>query len=150
MTTRAKAEARKARAIEREKGFKMNPAEIPNMADALFGSGRDESVEMYAGSKGREIIQRLFPNLVIKWASHDWQGKWPADWQAFEIHLPSAVAKTNPKPSFLDVIPGGRSVKDSTRDQLCLLLALGVKRAGGRAAVLRQDGKCDIYVPQLG
>ena len=65
MTTRAKAEARKARAIEREKGFKMNPAEIPNMADALFGSGRDESVEMYAGPKGREIIQRLFPNLVI-------------------------------------------------------------------------------------
>ena len=27
MTTRAKAEARKARAIEREKGFKVNPAE---------------------------------------------------------------------------------------------------------------------------
>ena len=90
MTTRAKAEARKARAIEREKGLKMNPAEIPNMADALFGSGRDESVEMYAGPKGREIIQRLFPSLVIEWASHDWQAKWPADWQAFEIHLPSA------------------------------------------------------------
>ena len=150
MTTRAKAEARKARAIEREQGFKMNPAEIPNMADALFGSGRDESVEMYAGPKGREIIQRLFPNLVIKWASHDWQGKWPADWQAFEIHLPSAAEKTNPEPSFLDVIPGRQSVKDSTRDQICFLLALGVKRAGGRAAVLRQDGKCDIYVPQLG
>jgi hypothetical protein len=83
-------------------------------------------------------------------ASHDWQGKWSADWQAFEIYLPSAVAKTNPKPSFLDVIPGGRTVKDSTRDQLCLLLALGVKRAGDRAAVLRQDGKCDIYVPQVG
>src|SRR5262249_36908196 len=57
--------------------------------------------------------RRLRVNLTgirCKWVSHDWQGKWPADWQAFEIHLPSAVAKTNPKPSFLDVIPGGRSV----------------------------------------
>ena len=149
MTTRAKAEARKARAIEREKGFKTNPAEIPNMADALFGSGRDGSVEMYAGPKGQELIQGLFPNLIFKWASHDWQGKWPADWQAVEIHLPSAVTKMNSKPSFFDAIPEGRSIEDITRDQLCLLLALGVKRAGGRAAVLRQDGKCDLYVPRL-
>jgi hypothetical protein len=129
--------------------FRVSHGPGSNMVDALFGSSRDEWVEMYAGPKGMELIQGLLPNLIIKWASHDWQGKAPADWQAFEIHVPSAVAVTDPKPSFLDVIPEGQSVGDSTRDQLCLLIAFGVKRAGGRAAVFREDGRREIFRPQL-
>jgi hypothetical protein len=51
----------------------------------------------------------------------------------------------------LEVIPAGRTIDDGSPDQLALLLAFGVRRDGGRAAILRQnDGavSVEIFTPR--
>jgi hypothetical protein len=59
MTTRAKAEARKAAVIERNaKAFTMKRDDIPNMVDAVFfGNPKKPGwIEMYVNGKGRESV----------------------------------------------------------------------------------------------
>ena len=51
----------------------------------------------------------------------------------------------------LEVISAGRTIDDCSPDQLALLLAFGVRRDGGRAAILRQNNgavSVELFIPR--
>jgi hypothetical protein len=67
-----------------------------------------------------------------------------------KVNLPEVVSSTQTNLP-LEVIPAGRTIDDGSPDQLALLLAFGVRRDGGRAAILRQnDGavSVEIFTPR--
>ncbi|MBO0754575.1 MAG: hypothetical protein J2P54_01830 [Bradyrhizobiaceae bacterium] len=109
--------------------------DIPNIVDAVFDPDHEMPgcVLMFANSKGRDHIDSLFPRARIAWRGAGPQ--FPDDWRGFKINLPVVALSTETKLPF-DIIPSGRTIDDSTPRQLALLLACGVKRDGGRAAIL--------------
>src|SRR5205807_8722157 len=117
------------------------------MVDAFFdGDQTDERrgwVVMLANAKGRELIEGLFPNVGIAWRPEDRSGANfnPPGFRAFEIHVPGLVEQLPETNLPLDVIPPGETINDASGDGCATLLALGVRRAGGRAAIIHHDGK---------
>jgi hypothetical protein len=68
----------------------------------------------------------------------------PREWRAFSINLPDVVAATE---TLLPLeITRGADLDEATPDALAFLLAMGVKRQGGRCAAWR-GGCLEMYVP---
>ncbi len=145
----------KARAIERNKALKpdrvikVNVSDFPNMVDAIFDGDHEMPgwVIMAANGKGRDLINGLFPQGHIEWR---FAPDFPAGWLGFKINLPDVASATETKLP-LDVIPAGRTIDNCEPDQLALILAFGVRRAGGRAAIVRRDNEAmeiEIFIPQ--
>jgi hypothetical protein len=119
----------------RSKTCMIEVTDIPNIVDAVFDPDHEMPgcVLMFASAKGRNHVDSLFPTARIAW--RDAGPQFPADWRGFKINLPAVVSATETNLP-LDIIPSGRTIDDSTPKQLALLLAYGVKRGGGRAAIL--------------
>ena len=101
--------------------------------------------------RGRQDVRvgdGLFPQVQIEW--HEVGPGFPANWRGVKVNLPEVVSSTQTNLP-LEVIPAGRTIDDGSPDQLALLLAFGVRRDGGRAAILRQnDGavSVEIFTPR--
>ncbi len=122
----------------KSKAFTMKWGDLPNMVDAVFDGdhGRPGWVHMFANARGCDHVDGLFPQAHIEW--RELGPGFPADWFSMKVNLPEVVSATKTNLP-LEVIPAGRTIDDSTPDQLALLLAFGVRRDGGRAAILRQN-----------
>jgi hypothetical protein len=135
----------------KSKAFTMKLADLPNMVDAVFDGNHKVPgwVHMFANVKGCDHIDGLFPEAHIEWRELPLPG-FPADWRSMKVNLPEVVSATKTNLP-LEVIPAGRAIDDSTPDQLALLLAFGVRRDGGRAAILRQNNgavSVEIFTPR--
>ena len=133
------------------KAFTMKLADLPNMVDAVFDGDRERPgwVHMFANGKGCNHVDALFPQACIEWRELPLPGL-PDDWRGMQVNLAEAVSTTTTKLP-LEVISAGRTIDDCSPDQLALLLAFGVRRDGGRAAILRQnDGavSVEIFTPR--
>jgi hypothetical protein len=134
----------------KSKAFTMKLGDLPNMVDAIFDGDHKIPgwVHMFANAKGCDHVDGLFPQAHIEW--HELPPGLPADWRGMTVNLPAAVSATKTNLP-LEVIPAGRTIDDSTPDQLALLLAFGVRRDGGRAAILRQNNgavSVEIFTPR--
>jgi hypothetical protein len=132
------------------KAFTMNLADLPNMVDAVFDGDHKVPgwVLMFANAKGCHHVDALFPQAHIDW--RELGPGLPADWRGMKVNLPEVVSATETNLP-LEVIPAGRTIDDCNPDQLALLLAFGVRRDGGRAAILRQNNgavSVDIFTPR--
>jgi hypothetical protein len=132
------------------KAFTMKLADLPNMVDAVFDGDHKMPgwVHMFANAKGCDHVDGLFPQAHIDW--RELGPGLPADWRGMKVNLPEVVSATKTNLP-LEVIPAGRTIDDCNRDQLALLLAFGVRRDGGRAAILRQNNgavSVDIFTPR--
>jgi len=132
------------------KAFTMKLAELPNMVDAVFDGDHKRLgwVHMFANAKGCDHVDGLFPQAHIEW--RELGPGLLADWRGMRVNLPEVVSTTTTNLP-LEVIPSGRTIDDSTPDQLALLLAFGVRRDGGRAAILRQNNggvSVEIFIPR--
>ena len=104
---------------------------------------------MFANAKGCDHVDGLFPEACIEWRELPLPGL-PDGWCGMKVNLPEVVSSTKTNLP-LEVIPAGRTIDDSTPDQLALLLAFGVRRDGGRAAILRQNNgavSVEIFTPR--
>jgi hypothetical protein len=133
------------------KAFTMKLADLPNMVDAVFDGDHKTPgwVLMFANAKGCDHVDGLFPQAHIDWRELGRPGL-PADWRGMKVNLPEVVSSTKTNLP-LEVIPAGRTIDDCNPDQLALLLAFGVRRDGGRAAILRQNNgavSVDIFTPR--
>jgi hypothetical protein len=134
----------------KSKAFTMKLADLPNMVDAVFDGDRKRPgwVHMFANAEGCGHIDGLFPQARIEW--RELPPSLLADWRGMRVNLPEVVSATTTNLP-LEVIPAGRTIDDSTPDQLALLLAFGVRRDGGRAAILRQNNgtvSVEIFTPR--
>jgi len=135
----------------KSKAFTMKLCDLPKMVDAVFDGDHKMPgwVHMFANAKGCDHVDALFPQACIEWRELPLPGL-PDDWRGMKVNLPEAVSTTITNLP-LEVIPAGRSIDDSTPDQLALLLAFGVRRDGGRAAILRQNNgavSVEIFTPR--
>lgn len=121
------------------------------MLDAIFDGHhkRPGWLHMFANATGRNHIDALFPLACIEWRELPVPGL-PTDWCGMQVNLKECVSTTTTNLP-LEVIPAGRNIHDCTPDQLALLLAFGVRRDGGRAAILRHDNgvvRLEIFKPR--
>ena len=135
----------------KSKAFTMKLGDLPNMVDAIFDGDHKSPgwVHMFANAKGCNHVDALFPQACIEWRELPLPGL-PDDWRGMKVNLPEAVSMTTTNLP-LKVIPAGRTIDDSTPDQLALLLAFGVRRDGGRAAILRRSNgavSVEIFAPR--
>ncbi len=137
-------------ACAKSKAFTMKLADLPNMVDAVFDGDHKNPgwVHMFANVKGCNHVDGLFPQADIEW--RELGPGFPADWRSMRVNLPEAVSTTTTNLP-LEVIPAERTIDDCTPDQLALLLAFGVRRDGGRAAILRQNNgavSVELFTPR--
>ena len=135
----------------KSKAFTMKLADLPNMVDAVFDGDhkRPGWVHMFANAKGSNHVDALFPQACIEWRELPLPGL-PDDWRSMKVNLPEVVSTTTTNLP-LEVIPAERTIDDCTPDQFALLLAFGVRRDGGRAAILRQSNgavSVEIFTPR--
>ncbi len=133
----------------KSKAFTMKLADLPNMVDAIFDGDHKRFgwVHMFANVKGCNRVDALFPQACIEW--RELPGL-PDDWCSMKVNLPEVVLTTTTNLP-LNVIPAERTIDDCTPDQLALLLAFGVRRDGGRAAILRQNNgavSVELFTPR--
>ena len=134
----------------KSKAFTMELRDLPNMVDAVFDGDRERPglVHMFANARGCNHVDGLFPQAHIEW--RELGPGFPDGWCGMKVNLPEVVSSTQTNLP-LEVIPAGRSIDDSTPDQLALLLAFGVRRDGGRAAILRQNNgvvSVELFTPR--
>ena len=134
----------------KSKAFTMKLGDLPNMVDAVFDGDREMPgwVLMFANAKGCGHVDGLFPQACIEWRELPLPGL-PDDWRGMKVNLPEAVSTTTTNLP-LEVIPAERTIGDCTPDQFALLLAFGVRRDGGRAAILRQNNgavSVELFTP---
>ena len=134
---------------KKSKEFEAAIRDLPNLVDALFVGNPDVPgwVSMNVSPKGRECVDALFPQAQIAWRKSDFptdpSGDW-GDWRGFEINLPDVVAQTETKLPL--EITGGADLDEAQPDALALLLAIAVKRQGGRSAYFAR-GCMEIFHP---
>ncbi|MGA2311633.1 MAG: hypothetical protein ABSF87_04585 [Xanthobacteraceae bacterium] len=138
------------RECAKSKTFTMKLGDLPNMVDAVFDGDQKMPgwVLMFANAKGCAHVDGLFPQAHIEWC--ELPPGLPADWRGMKVNLPEVVSATQTNLP-LEVIPAGRTIDDSNPDQLALLLAFGVRRDGGRAAILRHNNgavRVEIFAPR--
>jgi hypothetical protein len=133
---------------KRAKRIKVRGSDLLNMVDAVFVGVQDDQgwVVMCADTKGRECIDALFPKAHIAWKD-DCGETMPSEWRAFSINLPEVVAETETRLPL--EITRGADLDEAAPDALAFLLAMGVRRQGGRSAVQR-EGRFDVYIPEGG
>jgi hypothetical protein len=112
-------------------------SDLPNMVDAIFDGDHDRPgwLHMFANANGRNQVDALFPQAHVEWHRLPFPG-FPDDWRGMQLNLTECV-RTMTTNLPLEVIPAGRTINSCTPDQLAMLLAFGVRRDGGRAAILR-------------
>jgi hypothetical protein len=137
--------------ISKSKVFTMRLGDLLNMVDAVFDGHHKMPgwVHMFANANGCSHVDALFPQARIEWRELPLPGL-PDDWRGMQVNLPEAVSTTTTKPP-LEVISAGRTIDDCSSDQLALLLAFGVRRDGGRAAILRQHNRTvsvKLFIPR--
>jgi hypothetical protein len=141
----SRAERRRAAAVARKtKSFKLNVADLPHNADALFRGEPGGWVWMAANPRGRHCIEQVFPKAYIEW--RDPGDGFPSDWQGFSLHVPKVAAL--PAPNNLPPITGDVPLDEAQPDQLAFLMAIAAKNQGARAALVKSDGSIEIYVVQ--
>jgi len=138
-------------ACAKSKAFTMKLGDLPNMVDAIFDGDHKRLgwVHMFANAKGCNHVDALFPQACIEWRELPLPGL-PGDWRGMKVNLPEAISTTTTNLP-LEVIAAGRTIDDTTPDQFALLLAFGVRRDGGRAAILRQNNgavSVEIFTPR--
>jgi hypothetical protein len=139
-----RAERRRAAATgHKSKSFKLNLADLPHHADALFRGEPGGWVWMAADPRGH-CIEQVFPTAYIEW--RDPGDGFPSDWQGFSLHVPQVAAL--PMPNKLPPITGGVPLDEAQPDQLAFLMAIAAKNQGARAALVKSDGSVEIYVGQ--
>ena len=130
--------------------FTIKWRDIPNMVDAVFDADHKMPgwVLMFASTRGCGQVDDLFPNSHIEW--HELPPGLPDDWRHIRVNLPKAVSATETNLP-LEVIKAGRTIDDCTPDQFALLLAFGVRRDGGRAAIIRRNNgaeSVEFFLPR--
>jgi hypothetical protein len=140
-----RAERRRAAATgHKSKSFKLNLADLPDNADALFRGEPGGWVSMAANPRGRHCIEQVFPKTYIEW--RDPGDGFSSDWQGFSLHVPNVAAL--PAPNNLPPITGDVPLDEAQPDQLAFLMAIAAKDQGARAALVKSDGTIEIYVGQ--
>jgi hypothetical protein len=134
----------------RPDAFTIKWRDVPNMVDAVFDADHKMPglVLMFANTGGCGHVDDLFPEEHIAW--HELPPGLPDDWRHMRVNLIEVVSATKTNLP-LEVIQAGRAIDDSTPDQLALLLAFGVRRDGGRAAILSQNNgafSVKIFIPR--
>jgi hypothetical protein len=138
-----RAERRRAAATgHKSKSFKLNVADLPHNADALFRGEPGGWVSMAANANGRHCIEQVFPKARIEW--RDPGEGFPSDWQGFSLHVPQVAAL--PVPNNLPPITGGVPLDEAHHDALALLMAIAATDQGARAALVKSDGSVEIFV----
>lgn len=137
--------------ISKSKAFTMRLGDLLNMVDTVFDGHHKMPgwVHMFANAKGCNHVDALFPQACIEWRELLPPGL-PDDWRGMQVNLPEAVSTTTTKLP-LEVISAGRTIDDCSPDQLALLLAFGVRRDGGRAAILCQHNgmvSVELFIPR--
>jgi hypothetical protein len=136
-----------------KKHFKIDlKNDLPHMLDAVFtGShGHQPSgwVLMDVNDEGRAHVEALFLPARIRWRDPCLVGFVPSNWHGFEIHVPGVVAWLTERRGAAQAFPETKLPLEIARgldlnvvnpDALAFLLAVGVVRQGGRAAVFRND-----------
>ncbi len=125
----------------KSKAFTMKLTDLPNMVDAVFDGDhkRPGWVHMFANAKGCNHVDALFPQAHIEW--RELPPGFPDGWHGMKVNLPEVVSATTTNLP-LEVIPAGRTIDDSTPDQLALLLAFGVRRdAVGRQSFAKATAR---------
>jgi hypothetical protein len=127
------------------KKFRMNVrTELPEMLDALFEGNHNYQpngwVIMDVNDKGRDYVNALFPGARIAWRAPS--DGLPADWHGFEINVPGVVNTMETKLPL--EIAEGVDLHEANPDVSAFLLAIGVVRQGGRAAIYR-NGSLEIF-----
>jgi hypothetical protein len=106
----------------------VRPSEVPNVSDVLCivepRGGRD--VIVLANAKGRECLQRIFPNSQPSWKPN--ASDMPPNWRHAIFHVPELARLEHALPS----ITGDTPLKEATPTALAYLLAYAVERQGGR------------------
>jgi hypothetical protein len=130
--------------------FTIKWSDVPNMVDALFDADHKMPgwVLMFANTRGCGHVDDLFPEEHIAW--HELPPALPDDWRGMRVNLIEAVSATKTNLP-LEVIQAGRTIDDCTPDQLALLLAFGVRRDGGRAAIIRRNNgaeSVEFFLPR--
>jgi hypothetical protein len=127
----------------KRRNIKVTATDLPQVTDAVFIGNHDRPgwVCMAVNDKGRECVDALFPHAKIAW--RDAGDIVPADWHGFDINLPDVVAAMETKLP-LD-ITSAADLDKCTPDALAFLLAIGVKRQGGRGAFYRSNGLLEIF-----
>ncbi len=130
--------------------FTIKWSDVPDMVDAVFdGEYKTPGwVLMFASARGCGLVDGLFPEEHIEW--HELPPGLPDDWRHIRVHLTElvSVTKTNLQ---LELIQAPQTIEDCTPDQLALLLAFGVRRDGGRAAIIRRNNgaeSVEFFFPQ--
>jgi hypothetical protein len=123
--------------------IKLAITDLPQVADAFFigDPNRPGWICMAVNDKGRECVDALFPQAKIAW--RDAGDIVPTDWHGFDINLPDVVATMETKLP-LDITDGA-NLDSCTPDALAFLLAIGVKRQGGRGAIYSSKRGLEIY-----
>ena len=134
----------------KSKAFTMKLGDLLSMVDAIFdGDHRMPGwVLMFGNAKGCAHVDGLFSEAHIEW--RELPPGLPNDWRGVKVNLPEVISARNTNLP-LEVIPAERTIDDCTSDQLALLLAFGVRRDGGRAAILRQNNgavRVEIFTPR--
>ena len=137
-------------ACTKSDAFTIKWSDIPNMVDAVFDADHKMPgwVLMFASAKGCGHVDDLFPEEHIEW--HELPPGLPDDWRHMRVNLPQAVSATKTTLP-LEVIQAGRTIDDCTPDQFALLLAFGVRRDGGRAAIIRRNNgaeSVEFFLPR--
>lgn len=108
---------------------------------ARMGSG-------VASARGCGLVDGLIPGEQIVW--HELPPGLPDDWRYIRVNLTEVVSVTRTNLQ-LELIQAPRTIDDCTPDQLALLLAFGVRRDGGRVAIIRRNNgaeSLEFFFPQ--
>jgi hypothetical protein len=124
----------------RRRSFEIAVTDLPQVADAVFVGvpNRPGRVIMAVNTKGRICVDALFPQKKFLWQGSDnspWQSSnyLPADWYGLDIDVANLVDTTETKLP-LEII-GSAGLDGADPDTLAHVLAVGVKRLGGRGLV---------------
>jgi len=114
----------------------VTPNDVPNVSDVLCiveprGGG---AVIVLANAKGRECLQRIFPNSQPSWKPNE--SNMPPNWRHAVFHMPELARGEHALPP----IAGDTPLKEATPAALAYLLAYAVERQGGCAMIFDEDG----------
>jgi hypothetical protein len=136
---------------KKSKKFTARVSDLPHLVDAILQGSNEVQGEVFmdANTKGRECINALFPQARIKWRESDLVKNsedytWPSDWMGFTINLPDVIAATETKLPL--EITRGANLDEAQPAALALLLAMGVKRQGGRVATFDEDLRSGLQI----
>jgi hypothetical protein len=164
MTSRAKAEARKAKAIERNRHgvrsthFECARDELPQLVDAHFFGNPEKPgwVEMYVNPKGREAINATFPKAHIDWKKLNHDGMFDSvkgspwlEMETFEIHLPSAIEVMTLDECKLPSWFTYNELDKANQTQLAFVLACSARFNGGARCSWDDNGQVNIITPSV-